>query len=143
MKIACVAGSFRLDALHGRRGSRAALFAGQPQRRVALAFGVAQAALLARDIVARHRHHALPLGELDLEHHQVLLAERHFRRRQIELPHAHKAPVVNALDLLAVGEEALAPGLQRLGVMQAQDLDVGDQQAGLLDAGSTSDSDGM
>jgi hypothetical protein len=32
-----------------------------------------------------------------------------------------------------VGEEALAPGLERLGIVQAQDLDIGDEKPGALD----------
>ena len=83
-----------------------------------------------RNIVARDRHDALPLGELDLHHHHVLLAERHFGSREIELPHAHEALVVNALHLLAVGEKPLAPSFERFGIMQAQDFDVGDKQPG-------------
>ena len=39
------------------------------------------------------------------------------------------------LGLLAVRQEPLAPGLQRFGVVQPQDLDVGDQQARALDRG--------
>src|SRR3974390_1730441 len=110
-----------------------ALLAGEPQGRTALAFGAAQAQLLAPDIVARHRHHALSFRELDLAIHHVLLTERHFRSRQIELPHPHKALIVNALDLLAMDQEPRAPVLQRLGVMQAQDLHIGDEQPGSLD----------
>ena len=45
----------------------------------AAAFDRAQPGFFTGDIVARHRHDALALGELDLEVHQVLLAERHFR----------------------------------------------------------------
>src|SRR3974377_350075 len=93
----------------------------------------AQAVLLARDVVAGHRCDALALGDLDLEVHHILLAERHFGGGEIELPHAHEAPVVNALYVLAVGEEALAPSLQRLCIMQAQDFDVGHQQPGAFD----------
>jgi hypothetical protein len=66
-----------------------------------LALGSKQALLLAHDVIPRHRHHFLALGELDLEYHPVLLAERHFRCRKIELPHPHEAPIIDALDLLA------------------------------------------
>jgi hypothetical protein len=34
-----------------------------------------------------------------------------------------------------MGEEAFAPGLERLGIVQAQDFNVGDQQARALDRG--------
>ena len=72
-----------------------------------------------------------------------LLAERHLGRGEIELPHPHEALVVEPLGLLAVGQEALAPGLERLGVVQPQDLDVGDEEPARSIAGSTSDSAGI
>src|SRR5258708_3402510 len=37
----------------------------------------AQLCLFLPDVIPRHRHHVLALGDLDLEIHQVLLAERH------------------------------------------------------------------
>src|SRR3954451_25087208 len=63
------------------------LFAGETQRRTAAALDATQARFLAADVVARDRNHALALGQLQLEHHHVLLAESHFGRREIELPH--------------------------------------------------------
>ena len=93
----------------------------------------AQFCFLARDIIARHRHHALALGELNLEVHHVLLAERHFRARQIKFPHPRKALVVELHRFLPPRHEAFAPGFQRFGVMQPQDFDVADQKPGALD----------
>ena len=96
-----------------------------------------------RDVVARHRHHALALGELDLEIHHVLLAERHFRGRQIKFPHPRKALVIEPHRFFPPRHETLAPGFQRFGVMQPQDFDVAHQQPGALDRGTTSESAGM
>jgi hypothetical protein len=48
---------------------RAALLAGETQRLALPAFGRAQALFFARNIVASHRHNALPFGELDLKDH--------------------------------------------------------------------------
>lgn len=85
------------------------------------------------DIVAGHRQHVVPARQLDLEVDEVLPAERGFRAGEVELPHAAEAFVVDRLDLVAVGHEALAPRLQRLGIVQPQDFDVGDREAGALD----------
>ena len=48
------------------------------------------------DIIARHRHGALPFRDLNLEIHQVLLPERHFRCCQIKLPVPSNKDPVNA-----------------------------------------------
>src|SRR5581483_1215952 len=93
-------------------------FSRQLQPRALAAFDAAQTCLLAGDVVARHRHDALALGQLDLDIHHGVLAERRFRRRQIELPHPHEALVIELLGFLGVGEEAFAPGLQGFGIMQ-------------------------
>ena len=82
-----------------------------------------------RDVVPRHRHDALALGELDLEIHHVLLAERHFRARQVKFPHPRKALVIEPHRLFPPRHEAFAPRLQRFRVVQPQDFDVADQQA--------------
>lgn len=58
-----------LDHGAARAAVSESLLAGEPQRRVAFAFGAAQPAFLAANVIPRHRHHVLPLGELDLEHH--------------------------------------------------------------------------
>ena len=87
------------------------------------------------NVIPRHRHDPLAPGELDLEIHQVLLPERHFRRRQVKFPHAGKTLVIEAHRLFAPRHEAVAPGLQRFSIMQPQDFDVADQKARLLDRG--------
>lgn len=87
--------------------------------------GGAQPIFLAPNIVTRHWDDVLTFRELDLEYHQGLFAERHFRAGEIELPHPHELLVVNALDVGAVREEAFAPVFQGLGIVQAQDFIVG------------------
>src|SRR5262249_30255310 len=67
------------------------------------------------------------------EDHQVLVTEGHFRGGQIEFPHAEEAVIIKSLDLLAVSEEALAPRLEGLGIMQAQDFNIAHQQPSALD----------
>src|SRR5262245_60229858 len=103
--------------------AKAESLARQTQRRSASALERSESRLFARNVIAGHRHDALPLGQLQLEHHHGLLAEGHLRRREVELPHSDEALVIKPLGLFAVGEEALAPGLERLGVVQAQDFD--------------------
>ena len=51
------------------------LFAREPQRRPLSTFGGTQPAFFMQDVVARHRHDALPLRELNLEHHRGVIAE--------------------------------------------------------------------
>ena len=59
----------------------------------------------------------------------ALAAEGEFGAGEIEFEHAAEALVVERCDRVAVGGEAAAPVAQRLGIMQAQDLDVGGDQA--------------
>ena len=110
-------------------------FAGQPQRRTLSQLTRSQPRGFPINIVARHRYYALALGDLYLQHHHGLLAERHFGGRQVEFPHAHETGIVETLNLLAMRKEACAPVLQRLGIVQAQNLDIGDKQARALDRG--------
>jgi hypothetical protein len=90
-----------------------------PSNRAAPVLKNAQPRLFARDVIAGHRHDALLFGQLQLENHHRLLAERHLRRRKVEFPHARKPHVIEPLDLLPMGEEAGAPCLEGLGIMQA------------------------
>src|SRR5262249_33240400 len=84
------------------RRSRRTSFARQPERHAVPALATAQTGLFAPDVISRHRHHTLALGELELEHHHVLLGEGHFGGGEIEFPHPHEALVVDALGLLAM-----------------------------------------
>jgi hypothetical protein len=84
-----------------------------------VSLGGAQPIFLAPNIVARHRDDVLSFRELDLEYHQGLFAERHFRAGEIKFLHPHELPVVNELDVGAVGEEAFAPLFQGLSIVQA------------------------
>src|SRR6185503_19238905 len=83
-------------------------------------------------VIAGERHGILAFGDLHLEHHLVPIAERHLAALQIELPHAAEPLVIDLRHARAVRLEAVVPVLQRVGVMQPQDLDVGDVQAGAL-----------
>src|SRR3546814_8139048 len=70
--------------------------------------------------------------ELDLEIAVVAVAKRGDRARQVKAPHAIEARVVDCLDLLARGDGAVVPGLQRIGIMEPQHLDIGRPQAIVL-----------
>src|SRR4029450_6311853 len=109
------------------------LFAGETERRFALAFSCGEPALLARNIVPRDRHHALALGKLDLHHHHVLLAEGHFRSCEIELPHTHEMRLIDPFDVLAMSQKPLTPGLQGLGIVHAKNFNIRDKKASALD----------
>src|SRR5258705_11331987 len=110
--------SIRATGLAGARDS----LAGQPQRRAPPRFAPTQARFGTHDVVAGDRHRALALCKLNLEHHHILASECHFRAGEIKFPHSHKPGVVEAYNLLAVGEETVAPRLERLRVVQTQDL---------------------
>ena len=53
--------------------------------------------------------------------------------RQIELPHAAEPVIVNSRHSGPVGHEPVPPDAQGLGVMQAQDLDIGHDEPAFLD----------
>src|SRR6185437_12802415 len=77
----------------------------------------AVAALPVDHVVAGDRHRLDGLGELHLEIDVALIAEGDLRAGEVEFPHPAEALVVKVTHRLAVGEEALAPGAQRMGVM--------------------------
>ena len=60
------------------------------------------------------------------------VAEAQLGPGQIEFPHPPEAGIEHRRDV-GIGHESLAPDAAGLGVVQAQDLDVGDPQVGLLD----------
>src|SRR5262245_36715330 len=70
------------------------------------------------DVTACHWRRVVSAHQLNLEDHQVLPAEGRFGGRQIELPHPAETLVIDRLGLVAVGEEAVAPVLQSIGVME-------------------------
>src|SRR5688572_33225860 len=72
-------------------------------------------------------------GKLDLEDHHGAGAERGFRPSEVEVPHSAEPLVVDARRVVPAGAETLSPGLQRLGIVETKNLDVGDQQAGAFD----------
>src|SRR3546814_10637373 len=55
------------------------------------------------------------------------------RGGEIEFPQAHEACTIEPLHLVAAGEKTLPPGLERIGIVEPQDFDVGYEQAGALD----------
>src|SRR5215471_5716155 len=120
-----------LDAASVMDGGR--LFACESQRRLMGCLDSTQPRLFPRNIIAGRGREALPLRHLDLEYDHLAQPKRHFRASQIELPHSHETLVVEAHNLVAMGQKAFAPGFERLGVMQLQDLNVSDDQARPLD----------
>ncbi len=90
---------------------------------------------LPHHIIARHRHNILTVDQLNLEIHQCLLAKSHSGTRQVNSHHPHEACIIKPLNLFTVRKESLAPRLECFGVVQAQNLDVGDQKSGALDRG--------
>src|SRR4051794_14195518 len=80
-------------------------------------------------VVAGERHDVPAGRELDLEHLAVLVAEGDLAGREVELPHPAEPLVVERPDLVPVAPEAVAPAPERLRVVEAQHLDVGDPKA--------------
>src|SRR6056297_4017170 len=85
------------------------------------------------EVIARHRNGAASTGELELEHDLVTNAERRFARGQVEAPHAAKAFGVDLANAVEVGHEATVPVLQRIGIVIAQYLYIGDDEPRALD----------
>src|SRR5438309_2224333 len=84
-------------------------------------------------VVASQRYSVDALGDLDLEYYVADVPERHFRAGKIELPHPAKALVIQFRDLEPVCLKSLAPFHQGFCVVEAQNLNVGDEKAGTLD----------
>src|SRR5215467_7957422 len=74
------------------------------------AFVLDDAALDVEHVVAGNRQAAHALGELHLEHHEVLMAEGGLGSGKVELPHPAERLIADGCGLLPVGKEALAPG---------------------------------
>src|SRR4249919_70811 len=87
------------------------LLASQAQRWAPLVLGSAETTFLVGNVVSGNGHNTLPLGDLDLHHHHVLLTERHLGSCKIKFPHPHEAPVVNALGFFTMCQKPLAPVL--------------------------------
>src|SRR5205814_285012 len=91
-----------VDRGHRSGTKTAESLACQPQRPTLPALQREQPLDLARDIIARHRHDALAMGELELEHHRRLVAEGLLGRSKVEFPHAHEVHIVETLGVLAM-----------------------------------------
>src|SRR5260221_401675 len=84
-------------------------------------------------VVPRQRHGIDPLGELYLEYYVADVPEGHLCAGKIEFPHPAKTLVIEVCDLLAVGFEPLTPFHQGFCVMESQNFDISDEEAGTLD----------
>jgi hypothetical protein len=115
-RVARRCGPTRCGILHRRRAA-AARGTGAPDS--------TQPRLRLHDVVAGDRDGIMAPSHLNLEHHQVQVAQGGFRAREMEFLHPHEACVTDAFDVVAMGNEAVVPGGERLRMMQAQDLDVG------------------
>lgn len=80
-------------------------------------------------MVAGHGKGAYVSRELNLEHHQMIVPERHLGTREIEFPHPAESLVVQRCSLSPILAEARTPFFQRLCVMQAQRFDIGDVES--------------
>src|SRR5665648_911899 len=94
-----------------------------------LAVPGAKLALVFADIVTGQRQDALILGQLKLDYHEVLIAERRLGAREIHFPHPAEALAEPFRRRVPGGAEALAPVAQGDGVMQPQDGNVGGEKA--------------
>jgi len=79
-------------------------------------------------VVARQRHGIDRLGKLHLEDHQTLPAERDFGAGEIHFPHPAEALVIDLPHAIAIALKPISPCPQGLGVMEPQNLDVGNPQ---------------
>lgn len=61
------------------------------------------------------------------------MAERRLETGKVEFPHPDEALIENLEHVVAPRDETLAPPLERLGIMQTQDLDVRDDEPGPFD----------
>ncbi len=78
--------------------------------------------------------HAVPLPrELRLKNHQTTVAERQFARGKVEFPHAAKPLIVDPAIMSVARQKALTPVTKRLSMVQAQDLQIGENQTRTLD----------
>src|SRR6185312_9938191 len=75
----------------------------------------------------------LLMRELYLEDHVTVAPERQFRAAEVELEHPAEALIVQRRDRILVGDETPPPVPQRLCIMQPQHLDIGRDQAAVLD----------
>ena len=82
-----------------------------------------------RDIVPHQRSRIALVRTLNLKHHQPRVAETHFGPDKIKFLHPAELFTVQFVCFSTVGGKTLFPMSQSLSVMQAQDLDIGDQQA--------------
>ena len=80
------------------------------------------AAMPTVDVIAGQRHGVPTLGQLDLKDEAVEVTERDLADRQVVLPHATEALVVEGFGLPAIGKKSALLMAKRLGVGQTQDF---------------------
>ena len=84
-------------------------------------------------VIARQRHAVQLPRELRLKNHQTAIAECQLARGEVKFPHAAK-PLIGRPTFPSVTlYEALTPMTKRFRIVQAQDFQVGDNQACTLD----------
>ena len=84
-------------------------------------------------VIPRQGHAVQLSRELRLKNHQTAVAECQFTRGEVEFPHAAKPLIVNPTILSLALHKALTPMTKRLSIVQAQDFQVGENQARTLD----------
>ena len=61
------------------------------------------------------------------------MAETHFRRGEVKVPHPEKTLVVEFKNFVAIGIEAFAPMFERVRIVKGKDLDIFHQQTTFFD----------
>src|SRR5579885_2606313 len=112
---------FDIPSGRGRPMLDAPLLPREPQGRL-LTLSAPQHRLALIDIVPRARHDVLPFRELNLENHVAVDAETRLRAGEVEFPHSAEAFVIHGPGFVAPRHEPLAPGFQRVGIVQAKDF---------------------
>src|SRR4030095_16875205 len=78
--------------------------------------------------------HAIQLPrELRLKNHEAAVAERQFARGKVEFPHAAKPLIVDPAIMSVARQKALTPVTKRFSIVQAEDLQIGENQTRTLD----------
>src|SRR5436190_21255091 len=84
-------------------------------------------------VIPRQGHAVQLPRELRLKDHQTAVAECQLARGEVKFPHAAKPLIGKSTFLSVTLYEALTPTTKRFRIVQAQDFQVGDNQARTLD----------
>ncbi len=85
------------------------------------------------NVIPRQGHAIQLPRELRLKNHQTAVAERQFARGKVEFPHAAKPLIVDPAIMSVARQKALTPVTKRFSIVQAQDLQIGENQTRTLD----------